>query len=703
MKKILSKAMAVLLLVASVFAFTSCGKKAESSAPVAKKATSTRPSTYVREADEVVYENVLGNYEALVNAADAESDPDARFVLYAQAEAALLSSATFLPMTTRGGTWGLSRVAPRTVPYVKWGNDEYRCHNMVISDEFLTRQERADLLAQWSDAVQGKGTYDPAKYLTSKGHKLLDTYVFSFSTAPVTLDWLNTSSQADTEITVNCVDGLIEYNNLNQMKPALAESWSVSADGTVYTFNIRKGAYWYTSEGQRYAEVTANDFVAGFRHMLDAKAGLEWLVDGIIVGATDYYSAGGDWEAVGYRAKDKYTLEVTLERPTSYFMTMLSYSCFLPICESFYLAHGGVYGSDEYANASADTNAYTFGKNTDVASQVYCGPFLLTKLEGSSEIVCTRNKGYWNDKTTTLNTIRWVYDAGEDLVQYYNDCVAGVYAATGMGDQARMELAKKDGNYDKYGYISDTESTTYFGGLNLNRGTFALASGACASNQTEAQKIDTHTAMQNINFRKAVLFSLNKEKYNAVTRGDAALNSLRNMYTAPDFVSLSKNMKDKDGHSFPAGTFYGEMVQYYLNRAGFNVNVADSVDGWYNEAEAKACLAKAVAELGDSVSWPINIDVVYYSASDSQAGQLAVVKESIEGILGADKVVINKIEATTSNDYYACGYRATTGDAENQDFFYGSGWGPDYGDPKTYLDTMKGYGAGYMCKVLGLF
>ena len=35
--------------------------------------------------------------------------------------------------------------------------------------------------------------------------------------------------------------------------------------------------------------------------------------------------------------------------------------------------------------------------------------------------------------------------------------------------------------------------------------------------------------------------------------------------------------------------------------------------------------------------------------------------------------------------------------------FYGSGWGPDYGDPSTYLDTFRGLGAGYMCKVIGLF
>jgi hypothetical protein len=35
--------------------------------------------------------------------------------------------------------------------------------------------------------------------------------------------------------------------------------------------------------------------------------------------------------------------------------------------------------------------------------------------------------------------------------------------------------------------------------------------------------------------------------------------------------------------------------------------------------------------------------------------------------------------------------------------FFGSGWGPDFGDPCTYLDTFAGEGAGYMTKVIGLF
>ena len=656
---------------------------------------------YERAEDEEIYLELLGDYDELMKAAKAAPTNDERFVLYAQAEAALLDSAVMVPNTTQGGAYTISRIAPRTVPYVQWGNDDDRLFGLVISDEFLTPDERADLLAEWSKAVAGEGTYDPAAYLTGKGHTLQSDYKLTFATAPVTLDWLNTSSQSDTEITVNCVDGLVQYNNLNQLCPAMAESWEVSDDGSVYTFHIREGAKWFTSEGEEYADVTAGDFVAGFHHMLDAKAGLEWLVEGVVKGAHEYLE-GGSFDEVGYEAVDDQTLVITLEGDIPYFMTMLTYSCFLPICEDWYLSHGGVYGAEEYQAAFADTEAYTFGKNTDVASQVYSGPFLLKKLNPDSEIVVEKNPNYYRADEVTINSITWIYDNGENMKAFYDDVVNGVYAGSGLTEASgTLKMAKDDGNFDKYAYVSDTTSTTYFGGMNVNRGTFALESGAAASPKTEQQKIDTHNALMNKNFRKALAHAWDRATVNATSRGeDLKLANIRNMYTHPEFVSLENATTDADGHEFAAGTFYGEMVQYYLDQMGGEIKVADAIDGWYNADLAKDYLAKAKEELGDSVTWPITIDIVYYSASEGNTAQAQVSKQTIEETLGAENVVVNLVETTTSADFYACGYRAASGEAGNFDFFYGSGWGPDYGDPSTYLDT---FGVnGYMLKVIGV-
>ena len=317
-------------------------------------------AAYVRGDDDEIYDAVLGDFTALMEAAEAAESIDERFILEAKAEAYLLDSAVMIPTTTQGGAYQIDRRAYRTAPYVNWGNDDDRWGTIVLCNELIKKEDRETLKEAWQKAVAGEAAYDAEAILSGLGYTFNKDYKITFQTAPVTLDWLNTSSQSDTEITVQTVDGLVQYNNLGVMEPKLAESWDISDDGLTYTFHIRQDAKWFTSEGAEYAPVTAKDFVAGFRHMLDAKAGLEWLVDGVIKGATAYYAEGGAWEDVGYEATDDYTLVITLEKPTSYFMTMLSYSCFLPICEDWYLSHGGVFGGEEFVAASADTSTYTY-------------------------------------------------------------------------------------------------------------------------------------------------------------------------------------------------------------------------------------------------------------------------------------------------------------------------------------------------------
>ena len=664
-----------------------------------------RPDTWARAEDEDIFNAVLADYEAMLDEAETHEDLNERFVAFGKAEAFLLSTGVMAPYQTQGGVYRIGYMAYRTTPYAMWGNDDDRLFSYVAANELIKKEDYAEMKEMWTKAAAGEGTYDAAAYLTSKGYTLRDELDTTFSTAPVTIDWLNTSSQSDTEITVNCVDGLVQYDNLGAMQPALAESWEMSDDGLTYTFHIRQGVKWFTAEGTEYADVTAKDFEAGFHHMLDAAAGLEWLVDGKIAGVTEYLSEGGSWDDVGYKATDDYTLVVTLVKPLPYFMTMLTYSCFLPICDSFYQSRGGAYGIDEYAAASQDSG-YSFGLSTDVSSQVYCGPFLLQKLQKDSEILAVKNPNYYKADQVTLKAIKWVYDDGSNPIGLYNQVLNGNLIGIGLSEgSGTLAEAKKDGNFDKYAYVTETTSTSYFGGLNLNRGTFELKSGGCKSPQTEEQKISTHIALNNQSFRLALQYAWDHEAMNAVAVGkDLGAASLRNMYTAPEFVRLTADVTDADGHTFTNGTVYGDIVQYYVTEVyKMPIDVADSTNGWYRPDDAKAMMDRAVIELGDAVNYPINIDVVYLGTSANNTNMAKVYKQSLEGVLGADKVQVNLIEATTTEDFYACGYRAPDGISGNYDMFYGSGWGPDYGDPSTYLDTFRGLGAGYMCKVIGVF
>ena len=136
----MKKAIIMILAIVMVFAFVSCGKKADSTTattattPAATTTTTTTTTAttpaatttpaaapaaeakYVRGDDEEIYAAVLGDYEALLDEAKNAATDSERFVIYARAEAYLLDSAVMIPTTTQNGAYTISRIAPRTVP-----------------------------------------------------------------------------------------------------------------------------------------------------------------------------------------------------------------------------------------------------------------------------------------------------------------------------------------------------------------------------------------------------------------------------------------------------------------------------------------------------------------------------------------------------------------------------------------------------------
>jgi len=666
---------------------------------------------YERGDDEEIYAEVLGPYEKLAAEAKKIKDDDARFVKYAEAEANLLNSGAFIPTTTQGGNYAITRVAPRTVPYAKWGNDDDRLKTMVVVDgtDFIKKETRAALLAAWQLARAGGAEYNPKLILTAAGYtQFKNTYQTTYQTAPATLDILNTSEQSDTEVLVNCIDGLLEYDNLGILRGNLAIThasglpYELSEDGKTYTFTIRDDAKWFTANGDVYGDVTGDDFVASFQHMLDAQAGLEFLVDGVVKGASEYLSGEGKFEDVGVAADGK-KFSITLIEPESFFPSRLTYSCFMPMNRAFFESKGGVFGIKEFAEASA-SESYKYGNVADNGNMIYNGAFLPSNIVEKSNITLARNANYFNNAKNNFNELKWVYDDGSQPDNLYTAACNGTYAGIGLGvASGLLAKAKADGNFDKFGYVADTTTTTFLCGFNLNRGTFET--GSVKTTQSGQEQIDAHNAMQNINFRKALQYGWDRATWNAISVGEelGAL-SIRNMYTDPNFLTLGKDVTGADGHVFKQGQTYGDLVQYFTDKLGMGIKVADSQEGWYNAAKAREFMAKAKEELEAANQWhgKVKLDVTYYGASKAQVANAEGYKKLIEGILG-DFVEVCLNNAETTADFYACGYRAKNGESGNFDVFFGSGWGPDYGDPSTYLDTFLGGGAGYMTKIVGLF
>jgi peptide/nickel transport system substrate-binding protein/oligopeptide transport system substrate-binding protein len=151
----------------------------------------------------------------------------------------------------------------------------------------------------------------------------------------------------------------------------------------------------------------------------------------------------------------------------------------------------------------------------------------------------------------------------------------------------------------------------------------------------------------------------------------------------------------------------GVKMKVWDPAADDGIGASSGFDGWYNVANAVEELNAAIAELeaiGIEITAenPIKLDMPYYSGSELRTNMSNVYKKSIETAFGG-KVLLNLVACETSQDWYDAGYYTDFGDQANYHLYDVSGWGPDYGDPQTYLDTFLPDYAGYMVKCIGIF
>lgn len=731
--KNLKRVLCALLALVMVLGFVGCknngddkttpapnntNKPAESEVPATTVPTTPLPTGDYNAMSAAIYDAQLGAFNTLYQAAKEEQNVSKRYALMAQAEAKLLEAAVLIPGTTNGGNYGLSRVAKRSASTVLWGNDSDRFHNVLVTTELISAEDQTHLKAMWNE-VRGTGTYSQkaTDYLKEKGYTLKDTYNMGYVSDPQTWDALATSRSADSEAIVNTYDGLVEYDNENEIKPALAESWEVSEDGKTYTFHIRQGAKWVDAQGREVADVKADDFVAGMQHMLDAGGGLEYLVENIIVNALEYNTGDvTDFAEVGVKATDDNTVVYTLCQPTSYFITMLGYNVFAPMSRTYFESKGGVFGKDDY-KAAVDAGTMKYGQTVnDIA---YCGPYTVTNHTAENTIVFEANPTYWNKDNITIKTLTWKFNDGQDPTKAYEDTKAGTLDGCGLSS-ASLEACKADGNFEKYCTVSDTDATSFVLFLNLNRNAYVNFNDEtkAVSTMTDEQKKRTDAAMLNVHFRRAIGMGLDIATYNGQVVGEELkLNSVRNSYTPGNFVALEEDVTieiNGESKTFAKGTYYGEITQAQIDADGVKIKVwdaenqtSDGFAGWHNPANAYEELQQAITELKEfgveiSKDNPIVMDLPYYSGADVYTNRAQTLKQSVEEALQGC-VVVNLVSCADAKEWYYAGYYTESGKDANYTLYDVSGWGPDYGDPATYLDTMLGDGAGYMAKCLGLF
>ena len=457
------------------------------------------------------------------------------------------------------------------------------------------------------------------------------------------------------------MEGLLTQDNHGKLVPGMASEWSCNDDASEWYFTIRDDAVWSTSAGEEYDAVTAEDFVTGLKHAVDSKSETLGLVADLIVGLREYSDGTGKWEDVGIKA-DGNQLTYTLTGPCGYFDGMTTYTILWPINAEFLESKGSDFGAVE------------------PDSILYNGCYILSSLVPAQEVRFDANPNYYDAKNVFVKHVVVTYSDGKDPAQNFNMFVNGEVTSTTVNQSLPEVVAKAAELYPDNQYKSMTTATSYWGAFNWDRQMYALYNDPSVSttSKTDAQKADAKAAILNADFRRAVYAAYSAHAVEAITLGEEHADGvIRNTLVPYTFQTTS------DGRT------YGSIVEKYAaelvaDYEGIDLN--DGHDAWYNPELAKTFAERAKEELGDSVSeWPIHIDVPVYAASENQKNMQLAMKKSIEDAIGDYVVIDLQFLEGNSSVYYSSFYNQPTGEDNSIDLVFGAGWGPDYGDPLTYL------------------
>ncbi|MEB7439894.1 peptide ABC transporter substrate-binding protein [Enterococcus hirae] len=396
----------------------------------------------------------------------------------------------------------------------------------------------------------------------------------------------------------NVYEGIYRLDKDSKPQPAGAsELAEVSEDGLTYKIKLREDAKWSNGD-----PVVAADYVYGWQRTVDAATASEYAYLFAPVANAEEITAGKkDKSELGIKAVGDHDLEITLTKQTPYFQYLLAFPSFFPQKQSVVEENG-----DAYASAS------------DKA--VYNGPFTLTDFDGpgtDTEWSYKKNDNYWDKDAVKLSEIKVsVVKESSTALNLFKDGQADDVILSG-------ELAQQNANDPAYTSVKEAR-TSY---IELN--------------QREAD-----SPFKNVNLRKAISYSINRDALVKQVLGDGSVVS-----TGLIPADMSKNPETNEDFAKEAGKLVS-----------------------YDKDKAKEYWEKAKKELGiDSLEFNL-------MASDDDASKKVIeyIQNSIQENLDGVKVKPTPVPFSVRLD------RSSSGDFDT----VLGGWAADYADPSSFTDLF---------------
>lgn len=500
------------------------------------------------------------------------------------------------------------------------------------------------------NASSGSNTGTETKGDSESGSNSAEDVVYDmlYASEVSTLNYLVTGNQNEQTIGANVIDTLVEYDTYGNIKESLAESWTISEDGLVYTFKIRQGQKWYDYTGAEVAEVTAQDFVDAIKYVLTSEyeSSTAQQLFGVIKNAEEYYNGtmsaddsetetvegvAIDFSEVGVKALDTYTLEYTLEHPTPYFLSSLTYVCYMP-----------AYGPKlEELGAS-------FGAATDASTLLYNGAFILSEFLPQEKRVYKKNVNNWDADNVFIGTIEQIYNAEAATL-------APTMVLRGEVDYADISSDILDE------WLADPEKSKLVskGRLDVDY-SYYYCFNFDPQFDAEYEPENWKLAVNNENFRQAMMAALDRKKVASVTEPNSPETLLLNSITPKTFVNL-------EGKDF---TEFGDLKALWER---------DS----YNESLAIEYKEKAMEELTAlGATFPVKVLMSYNPNVGDWDNECVVLEQQMESILGTDFIDIIVVAGPSQN--FLSEVRRSGKYA-----FMKCNWGADYADPDTWAEPFR--------------
>ena len=215
---------------------------------------------------------------------------------------------------------------------------------------------------------------------------------FGLGTEPSGIDPHLITGLTELYVTLAFFEGLVTYKSETmEIIPAVAERWVVSEDGRTYTFFFDPEARWSNGD-----PVRAEDFLFSFERILSPAFGGAYAYMLYDMKNAEAFNKGeiSDFENVVCRAVDSATLEIELENPTPYFLSLLTHCTWWPVHPPTIMKHGGM-----TARISKWTKPENFVGN---------GPFTLEHWRVNSSIYAKKNPHFRAPEIVKLNGIHFL-------------------------------------------------------------------------------------------------------------------------------------------------------------------------------------------------------------------------------------------------------------------------------------------------------